>query len=448
MSITAQTSLTEGNVTKTLIRYAVPMVATSLLQSLYSIIDMIVVGQFIGSTALSAINNGTLVMTLLTQIAIGFTAGGNILIGQYFGAKNETESKKSAGTLILFCITSGAVAMVLFFLLSRYLLILLDAPSLEEATLYLKICSFGLVFIFGYNALAAILRAFGNSKKPLHFILASTSTNIVLDLLFVAWLDMGVSGAALATMLSQGVSFSLALFYVFKNKEALGFQPAYLKLQLEKVKMIVKYGFPIVLQASIASTSWLVVAFLINQYGVDVSAANGVSNKIKEFCQLFVSAISTAAATMAAQNIGAAKYERAKEIMFTCLKISISTALAMVIVIELTAPFWISLFTSDPVVISHAVVNLRIEILAQGFYAAFWTFNILATGAGDTLFVMANSFVNCIVVRLVLAIILESIFGNIGIYVACMIAPASSVPIGYWYYRSKKWCKSIALRDA
>ncbi|MFI3170190.1 MAG: MATE family efflux transporter [Faecalibacterium sp.] len=441
MSKNLQNNLTEGNVPKTLIKYAIPMVATSLLQSLYSIIDMVVVGQFVGSSAISAINNGTLIMGLLTQIAIGLTIGGNILIGQYFGAKNEKESKAAAGTLFTFFALVSIVTSIVFFFSARYLLILLDAPSLEEATTYLKICSFGIFFIFGYNALSAILRAVGNSKKPLHFIFASTSVNIALDFLFVAYFDMGVAGAALATCLAQGVSFTLALLYVLKHRATLGFERQYLKVEFAKVRMILRYGFPIALQGMVASISWLVVAFLINQYGVDVSAANGVSNKIKEFCQLFIAATTSAAATMAAQNIGAGKYDRAKEIMFTCLKITLTVAFTMIIIVQLTAPFLISIFTSEPVVAEHAILNLRIEILAQVFYAGFQTFNILATGAGDTMFVMANSFLNCIVVRLVLAIILESLLGNIGIYIACMIAPSSSVPVGYWYYRSNKWRK-------
>ncbi len=441
MNQTVQNNLTEGSVPKALIRYAIPMVATSLLQSLYSIIDMIVVGQFVGSSAISAINNGTLIMGLLTQIAVGLTIGGNILIGQYFGAKNENESRAAAGTLFTFFSLVSLVTTVVFFFSARYLLILLDAPSLEQATTYLKICSFGIFFIFGYNALSAILRAVGNSKKPLHFIFASTSVNITLDFVFVAWLDLGVAGAALATCIAQSVSFTLALLYVLKHRKALGFERKYLRVDFSKVRKILQYGFPIALQGMVASISWLVVAFLINQYGVDVSAANGVSNKIKEFCQLFIAATTSAAATMAAQNIGAGKYERAKEIMFTCLKITLGVAVTMIIVVQCTAPFLISIFTNEPVVASHAVLNLRIEILAQVFYAGFQTFNILATGCGDTLFVMANSFLNCIVVRLVLAIILEAALGNIGIYIACMIAPSSSVPVGYWYYRSNKWRK-------
>ncbi len=442
MSQTTHNNLTEGSVPKTLIKYAIPMIATSLLQSLYSMIDLIIVGQFVGSTALSAINNGTLIMNLLTQVAIGFTVGGNILIGQYFGAKNQRECKAAAGTLFTFFAFASLVTSVVFFCASRYLLILLDAPSLEEATTYLKICSFGIFFIFGYNALSAILRAVGNSKKPLYFILASTSTNVVLDLVFVAGLGLGVAGAALATCIAQSVSFSLALFYVLRHREALGFTREYLKVEFAKVKMIVRFGFPIVLQGIVASVSWLVVAFLINQYGVDLSAGNGVSNKIKEFCQLFITATTTAAATMAAQNIGAGKYERAKEIMFTCLKMTLGVAVTMIIIVQCTAPFLVSIFTSDVEVANHAILNLRIEIIAQVFYAGFNTFNILATGAGDTFFVMANSFLNCIVVRLVLAIILEATLGSIGIYIACMIAPSSSVPVGYWYYRRGKWRKS------
>lgn len=441
--------LTQGSVTKQLIRYALPLVTTSLLQSLYSIVDYIVAGYFISSAGQSAINNASLIMNLMTQIAIGLTLGGNILIGQYFGNHEDEPRKQSAGSLFTLSIVVGVVCAALFTLLSRQLLILLKAPALEEATAYMRICSIGMLPIFGYNALSAMLRAVGNSKLPLYCIIASTLTNVVLDLVLVAGLGMGVEGAALATLFSQCVSFLAALIFCLKHRAHLGLTRQYLRPRADRIKAIAKLGLPTALQWAIASVSWLVVAYLINGYGaasVVYSAANGVSNKIKDFCQLFISAMTGAASTMVAQNLGAGLYDRAKNIMQTCMKITLGMAAVLILVSELLAPVLVSFFTPDPEVQRWAAINLRIEIIGQLFYAGFFTYNTLATGCGDTMFVMWNSFVNCIIFRLVLAIIFNHFWGIYGVFIACAIAPASSVPIGWFYCRKGYWKKSLTAR--
>lgn len=439
--------LTQGSVTKQLIRYSLPLVTTSLLQSLYSIADYIVAGFFINSAGQSAINNASLIMNLMTQIAIGLTLGGNILIGQFFGNHEDEPRKQSAGSLVTMSLIVGAICAALLTILSRPLLILLKAPALAEATTYMQICAIGLFPIFGYNALSALLRAVGNSKVPLYFIIASTATNVVLDVLFVAGFDMGVAGAALATLISQFVSFFAALLFCLKHRDHLGLTRTYLKPRADRIRAITKLGLPTAFQWAIASVSWLVVAYLINGYDLVVySAANGVSNKIKDFCQLFISAMTGAASTMVAQNLGAGLYDRAKNIMKTCMKITLGMAAVLILISELLAPVLVSFFTPDPEVQHWAAINLRIEIIGQLFYAGFFTYNTLATGCGDTMFVMWNSFVNCIIFRLVLAIIFNQIWGIHGVFIACAIAPASSVPIGWFYCRKGYWKKSLTNR--
>ena len=441
--------LTQGSVTKQLVRYALPLVTTSLLQSLYSIADYIVAGYFISSAGQSAINNSTLIMNLITQITIGLTLGGNILIGQYFGNREDEPRKHSAGSLVTMSLITGAVSAVLLFLLARPLLILLKSPALVEATAYMRICALGVLPIFGYNACSAILRAVGNSKIPLYCIIASTATNVVLDVVLVAGFRMGVEGAALATLFSQYVSFLAALSFCLKHRDHLGLARKYLRPSGKHIRAITKLGVPTAFQWAIASVSWLVVAYLINGHGAAslvYSAANGASNKIKDFCQLFTSAMSGAAATMVAQNLGAGLYDRAKKIMQTCMKITLAMAAAFIIICEILAPVLVSFFTPDPEVQHWAAINLRIEIIGQLFYAGFFTYNTLATGCGDTMFVMWNSFVNCIIFRLILAIIFNHFWGVYGVFIACAIAPASSVPIGWFYCRKGYWKKSLAHR--
>ena len=324
-------------------------------------------------------------------------------------------------------------------LLGRPLLILLQSPTLEEATAYLSICGVGLLFIFVYNSLSAILRGVGNSRIPLYCIIASVSLNVVLDILFVAGFHMGVAGAALATVIGQAISCLTALVFSLRHRADLGLLPRYLRPEAEMVKRTLKLGFPVALQWTIASISWLVVLTLINKYGVTVSAGNGVSNKIRDFCQLFLSALTTGAGTMCAQCLGAGLYDRAEQVMKTCMKLALAMAAVIIVVAEVFAPQFAMIFTPDPEVQHWAVVNLRIEIVCQLFYAGMFTYNTLATGSGHTVFIMWNSFLNCIVVRLILAVVLEHFLGIYGVYIACGVAVASSVPVGWWFYRSKRW---------
>ena len=447
--------LTQGSVTRKLVRYALPLVASSLLQAIYSITDIIIAGHYIGDVGISAINNASIIMNMLTQLAIGLTVGGNVLVGQYFGSGDHENRRKAAGNMLTVGLIAGLLFAVGILLLGRPLLILLQSPTLEEATAYLSICGVGLLFIFVYNSLSAILRGVGNSRIPLYCIIASVSLNVVLDILFVAGVPMGgaggaetamragfhrgLAGAALATVIGQAISCLTALVFSLRHRADLGLLPRYLRPEAEMVKRTLKLGFPVALQWTIASISWLVVLTLINKYGVTVSAGNGVSNKIRDFCQLFLSALTTGAGTMCAQCLGAGLYDRAEQVMKTCMKLALAMAAVIIVVAEVFAPQFAMIFTPDPEVQHWAVVNLRIEIVCQLFYAGMFTYNTLATGSGHTVFIMWNSFLNCIVVRLILAVVLEHFLGIYGVYIACGVAVASSVPVGWWFYRSKRW---------
>ena len=438
--------LTNGDVTRKLIRYALPLMASSLLQATYSITDIIVAGHFIGDVGITAINNGSVVMNMLTQLAIGLTVGGNILVGQYFGSGDQENRRKASGNLLTLGVLFGLLFTALVALLGRPLLMLLQSPTLDEATAYLTICGAGLLFIFAYNAMSATLRGVGNSRIPLYCIIVSVSLNVVLDILFVAVFRWGVAGAALATVLGQAVSCLTALVFCLCHRTDLGLLPRWLRPEGSMVKRILKLGFPTALQWTIASISWLVVLALINQHGVTISAANGVSNKIRDFCQLFISALTTGGGTMCAQCLGARLFDRAEQVMKTCLKLALALAAVIIVVAELFAPQFAMIFTPDPEVQRWAVINLRIEIICQLFYAAMFAYNTLATGSGHTVFVMWNSFLNCIVVRLILAVILDHFFGIYGVYVACGIAVSSSVPVCVWFYRSKRWMTMKHIR--
>ena len=438
--------LTTGNVQKQLLTFAVPMIAASLLQALYGIVDMLVAGQFIGSSGISAITNSSQITLMVTNVATGLTTGGNILASQYFGNKDEVNRTQTSGTTLSLFTMIGAICAIALFLLSRPVLIFMGAPSLEEAVIYLRICAIGLLFTFIYNALAAIMRAVGDSKTPSRIIMYATLINIVLDIFFMGPLSMGVAGAALATIIAQTFTAVYAFLFVYRHGQIFTFSLKNLKICLDKCKVICMLGLPLAIQMTAASVSWLTITFLINKYGVDVSAGAGVSAKIKDISQLVINCLTNAGATMIAQNLGAGMFDRSKKILHEGIKLALLFSIVMIAIIEIGAPFFVSLFSSNPTVIETGALNLRIEILGQIFYSFFMLYHALAIGAGHSGFALFSSFVNCILVRVVLAIWFNSMFGLIGIFVACAIAPLSSVPLGIIYEKSGVWKRSMVMK--
>ena len=416
-----QMDLTQGSIVKSLLIYAWPVVLSSLLQSAYSITDLIVAGWFIGEGGISAINNASQVMQILTQIIMGITTGGNILMSQYYGSRDPVNREKTNRTLFFFSVTAGAVMTVAVLVLSRPILIGLRAPALEEATAYLTVCALGLIPIFGYNALSAMLRSVGNSRQPFYCVAVTAG----------------------ATVMAQTASFVVCLWYVRRHQDLFGLTRRRGGIERAKLTQMLKLGIPSAVQMTVVGLSWLAMTFLINDYGVDASAASGICAKIKDIALLSTLALYTAATTVIAQCLGAGKFDRASRVVHVAMRISIGVAAGLIVIIEVFAPQILSIFNPDQATMALAVQNLRIEILGQIFYASFMVYNALPMGAGHTMFALASSLLNCIVVRVVLAVILNHVFGLVGIFWACAIAPASSVPLGYIYERRGKWRRRL-----
>ena len=443
-----QMDLTEGVIWKKLMVYAVPVILSSFLQSAYSITDLIVAGWFVGKGGISAINNASQVMLLLTQIIMGVTIGGGILMGQYYGAKDRENRVRTNVTLFTFSVLAGAVTMVLVMIFGGAILSVLRAPALEPATVYLRFCALGLVPIFGYNALSSMLRSVGNSRQPFLCVAVTAGSNILLDLLFMGVFRWGVAGAALATVLAQLASFAVCLVYVLRQKALYGLGEGRLTMDREKLLHMLKLGIPSAVQMTVVGLSWLFMTFLINRYGVEASDASGICVKIKDVALMFTLAMYSAATTMVAQCLGAKQYDRASRTVHIAMRISIGVTAVIILLVELFAPQLLSVFHPDEATMKIALQNLRIEILGQIFYASFMVYNALPLGAGHTLFALGSSLLNCIVVRVVLAVLLNNTFGLVGIFWACAIAPASSVPLGYIYEHTGIWRRSLAERNA
>jgi putative MATE family efflux protein len=400
---------------------------------------MLVVSHYVGEVGASATNVAGQVTRLVTNVIIGLATGGGVLAGQYFGAKDGNRLDKTIGTFITVFSVLGLLTSVLMLAISKPISQLMKSPALEETSGYLAICAVGLFFVFGYNTLSSVLRAVGNSRVPLFCIITASLINIALDVVFVGPLGMGVAGAAWATVIAQVICFFAALIYLLRRREIFSFRRDAFKPDIAITRRIFKIGFPSAVQMTVASISWLTVTFLINGYGVTYSAASGISAKIRDFSHIIIASMSVGTAAMIAQTIGAKLYDRAIKVMYTAMKLTMLCAAVLIVIVEVFAPYLAALFIDDATVIQIASLNLRIEILAELFYACFLIYHSLMLGAGDTYMLLISSFVNCIVFRLILALWFNHMWGITGVFAACAIAPASSIPIGYFY--SKKFIK-------
>jgi len=442
---TASTDLTQGGVAGTLTKFAVPLAMSSILQVLYGIVDTIVAGRVVGSAGLSAVTNASFLIMFVTYLAQGVATGGNILISQYFGAKDEQGRRETTGTLLCFEMLLGAVCMVLVFLLRHQLIGLMRVPAHDEAVSYTAICSVGLLFTFGYNGMSAVLRAMGNSRWPMYFILAATVVNIALDIWFVAGLGMGVPGTAYATVAAQFITFAASAVYIFLNRTAYGIARAHLRIRMEKLRRILRLGIPSTLQLLTNGISWMIVTAFINKYGLTYSAAAGAVNKCRELLLQMVLAFSNSGGIMIGQNIGARLYDRCRQIVRVTAAVSISIAVVLILLVEAAAPLLIGIFTTENAVLLQGTFHLRIEVLCLLPYALNMSFTSAPSGAGRVGFCLLNTAVGAIAVRVLLTVVLDLALGVTGVYIACAVAMLPAFPLALWYYKSDRWTRSRAI---
>ncbi len=435
--------MASGSVWKMLVKYTVPIIATSIFQSLYGVVDLALVSNILSNDGASAVSTASQVTRTVTIVAIGMSNGGNILVGQRFGHKDYELVKRTIVNFSLLFLLMGLAFSALFFLGSGPLVSLLRAPAYRDTVIYLAVCSLGFVFVFLYDAFAAILRALGNSRAPLDCVLLTTVMNIGLDLLFMKTFGMGVAGAALATVISQACSCLLAGSLLLKMKMLS--RPRKLLPEREDSLRILKLGVPSAVSMSIVGITWFFVVSILNGYGVVVSAGTGIAAKIRDFLHLIMTSIGTGVVSVIAQNLGAGNCDRAKKIMYTAMKLSLMISVALTLIVELCAPILVSIFTKDAETAAVAVKDLRIEIVGEIFYAVILTYQSMMNGSGHTTFAMLNAITSGLFFRVPLAFLFNWLWGLPGVFIACALAPAVPIPLGVYFIRSGKWRKNEAI---
>ncbi len=443
-------NFTEGNVAKQLIVFASPLFLANLLQVLYSMVDMVIVGQVLGKAGISAVSVGGDVSHLLTFIAMGFSSAGQVLIAKYIGEGRRDKLGKFVGTMTFFLFISSMVMSILGIVFRHQLLALMNTPpeAYDGALAYSVISMIGLVFIYGYNTVSAILRGMGDSKHPFVFIGIAALLNLALDAILVMGLDMGCAGAALATVFSQAVSFILSTVFLFKKREAFSLQARkndFLSPNREMLIDLVKLGTPMAIKMAAIQFSKLFVNAWINGYGVAISAFSGIANKLASFAILISNAMNTAGSTMVSQNIAAEKYDRVKKILLWLAVITLTTALLFSALITLFPTEIFGLFTdsNDADVLSLAPNFVPIAILLFLASALRAIMNALINGSGNYKINFVTAILDGIVLRIGLSLLFGLALGmaHYGFWLGDALAGFTPFFIGIVFYFTGFWKK-------
>ena len=384
--------MTNGPFLKKILRFSLPLVLTGLLQMIYNTADIIVVGRFAGGTALAAVGATSSLVNLILNVFLGMSMGSGVMTAKYIGARDEDSVKRCVHSAMLLSILSGIFVAIFGFVFSEQLLVMMDSPEdvLPLSKLYLQIfflgAPAGMVFNFG----ASIVRATGDTKKPLLILSMSGIVNIVLNLILVINFHMSVAGVAIATITSQYISATCILFVLFKMKNACKLTLKKLRFHKEELKRILYVGIPAGIQNSLFSVSNVIIQTTVNSFGSIAMAGIAAGSNVDSFIYTCTNAVSQTTMTFSSQNFGAKKYENFNKIYFRCVVLTIAIAGAMGALGVIFKEFFVGIFSTDPAVIEIGAQRLTL-ILPFYFFCS-----LMDVGAGQ-LRGMGKSFLPMIV---------------------------------------------------
>lgn len=440
---------TEGSILPQLFVFGAPFILSNLLQTVYNLVDMVVVGQVLGSGGLSAVATGGEMLNMFTFVCMGLTTAGQVMIAQLVGKKNLEGLSRFIGTMF----SALALAALGFSLvgigLLEQLLRLQNVPAEahDYARSYMLVCFTGLIFIYGYNTVSAVLRGMGDSKHPLLFIAIASVTNLILDLVFVVGLGLGAFGAALATVMGQGLSFLISMGYLYRRRAAFGFdfRPASFQVHRTELGMLLKLGVPMSLQFAAINVSNLFINASVNSYGVVCSAVSGVGTKLNSIMSIVAAALISAGATMVGQNYGAGKLDRIRKVFYSIMAVTVSFALILAAIVMAFPEQVFHLFSSDPGVLEMSRTYAPVAMLCflgAGLRAPAIAF---VNGIGATTMNYIMGVMDGVVVRIGLAWLMGSVLGLgiTGYWYGSAIAGFTFFVVGAPYYWSGVWKKRL-----
>ncbi len=433
------------SVTNNLFLFALPMLVGNMLQSCYNMVDMAIVGQYVGRDALAAVSNTAMICFISNSICIGFTIGGNVLVAKYRGAQQPEQQRETVETLFALSALGGIALTMLNYALYKPMLVWMGLPTeaMPYALDYMHIIWAGNVFVFGYNAACAVMRGLGDSRRPVYCVAVAAAVNIGLDYLFVGAFHWGVGGAAIATVVAQAVSCIVAVDWLRRRLGLLfPYQQVRLRVSSEKLASLVRLGLPTALQSAVLNISYIVITALFNQYGTAVAAAAGVGLKVNTFVAMPCWAVGQAVTTMAGYSMGARRPELAAAIARKGMKIGLLFTSVLLVLIHLFVRPFLGVFSNDPDVLDYGVMYLRICCFVNFIpYVVMYILNCFAVGVDAPFFAMANSLLQSVVIRLGLSFVLAVglHYGFIGLCIAESVSPVIPCIIGTVFFRRGIW---------
>ena len=439
--------LTRGPVRSVLLRFTLPLFISNALQAVYNLVDMIIVGNYIGKAGMSAVSIGGDILHLLTFVAMGFSSAGQVIIAQAVGARQQDAVRKTIGTMFSFLLGFSVFMAVICYALRFSILGWLNTPAAAYAYTmdYTVTCIYGLVFIYGYNIVSAILRGMGDSKRPFLFIGIAALLNIVLDIVFVKYCGMAVFGAALATVIGQGVSFLVSVIYLYLRRQNFGFdfRPSSFRIDAKQFRKLLALGIPMAIQSAAVNLSKIALTSWINMYDVTYSALAGVFNKLNIMCGVISQSFTTAGSSMVGQNLGARQFDRVKQTLLTILTISMCISGLFTIIMLVCPDVVYSMFTSDMDVLELAsVLTLPVILNFYGSATRSVAFSLI-NGSGRSRLNLAVAMIDGVIARIGLAALLGFSLGLncLGFWLGDALAGFMPMVIGLVFWLSGKWKK-------
>lgn len=436
---------TSGKVFPQLVSFLIPFILSNLLNSLYNTVDTAVIGQYVGAIGTVAVTMGGKTLNTLTLFGTSFASAGQILIAQQVGAKRQDELNETIGTMFTALIIMGAVLGTLSILFCNPILVWLNTPAeaLSASRDYLIITSAGLALMFGYNAISAILRSMGDSQSPLLFIAIAAVINLILDILFVRFMNMSAAGTALATVIGQGVSLVCSIVLLYKHKDQFGFdfKLSSFAIKKDKLAIMTKLGVPLVANSMMISLTQLFMVRYVNAFGLVESAAYGIGDKVIHLLNIITTSVKAAAGAIVGQNIGANQYDRVKQVVRYSLLLTGLSALLLSGFCMVFPRAMFRLFTSDVEVLEFGPSFMPICSLIFILSAVMSAYGPVVTGTGNARLSLIGGILDGVVFRIGFSFLFGMYLnmGVVGFYLGNALARLGPVTIDLAYYYSGAW---------
>lgn len=442
--------LTQGGETRTIITFAIPMLIGNVFQQFYNMVDSIVVGNFVGTTALAAVGTAFPVIFLMISLVMGLTMGTMVLVSQYFGAKDEARVRATVDTGYITLFWTGLVMSVVGVLSTDALLTLLKVPAdvFPEASEYLRITFAGLLAMFGYNAISAVLRGLGDSKTPLYLLMAASLLNVVLDLLFVVAFGWGVPGVAWATVISQAASFLGGLYWVNKKNRLVSLDVRHLVFDRQIFRQSLRIGLPSGIQQTMVSLGMMALTRIVNGHGTATIAAFSAASRLDSFAMMPAMNLSQAISTFTGQNMGAGKTDRVKRGHLSAVIMGAAISVAIGAIVIIFGKPLMGMFTRDAEVMAIGARYLAIVGATYLLFSTMFINNGVMRGAGDAFIPMINTILALWVVRIPCAILFSVYLGMgaDGIWWSIPAGWLMGATFSTWYYLGGRWKRKAVVK--